>query len=51
MIETWRNPLKKDNKVGPVEMDPSIAFDTLKQNFLLCKLKAFGFHTDALSFG
>ena len=50
MIETWCSVLNKDNKVGAIVMDPPKTFDTLSQNLLLCKLKAYGFDTNALTF-
>ena len=49
MIETWRSMLNKGSKVGAIVMDLSKAFDTLNHN-LLCKLKAYGFDTNALTF-
>ena len=50
MIETWRAILNKGNKVGAIIMDLSKAFDTLNHNLLLCKLKAYGFNKNALTF-
>ena len=50
MIETWRAMLNKGNKVGAIIMDLSKAFDTLNHNLLLCKLKAYGFNKNALTF-
>ena len=41
---------KKSNKVGAIVMDLSKAFDKLNHNLLLCKLKAYGFDTNALTF-
>ena len=34
IIETWRDMLNKDNKVGPIIMDHSIVFDKLNSNLL-----------------
>ena len=34
IIETWRDMLNKDNKVGPIIMDLSIVFDKLNSNLL-----------------
>ena len=50
MIETWRAMLNKGNKVGAIVMDLCKAFDTLNHNLLLCKLKAYGFNKNALTF-
>ena len=50
MIETWRAMLNKGNKVGPIIMDLSKAFDMLNHNLLLCKLKAYDFNKNALTF-
>ena len=50
VIETWRAMLNKSNKVGAIIMDLSKAFDTLNHNLLLCKLKAYGFNKNALTF-
>ena len=40
---------KESNKVGAIVMDLSKAFDKLNHNLLLCKLKAYGFDTNALT--
>ena len=50
MIETWRSVLNRGTKVGTIVMDLSKAFDRLNHNLLLCKLKAYGFDTNALTF-
>ena len=50
MIETWLGMLNKGNKVGAIIMNLSRAFDTLNHNLLLCKLKAYGFNKNALTF-
>ena len=39
---------KKSKKVEAVVMDLSKVFDTLSDNFFLCKLKAYGFDVSAL---
>ena len=49
MILTFRAMLDKGNKVRAIIMDLSKAFDTLKHN-LFCKLKAYGFNKNALTF-
>ena len=50
MIETWRAMLNKGKKVEAIIMDLCKAFDTLNHNLLLCKLKAYGFNKNALTF-
>ena len=50
MIETWRSMLNKGIKVRPILMDFSKPFDMPNHNFFLCKLKACGFDTNALTF-
>ena len=50
MIQTCRSMLNKGAKVGAIVMNLSKAFDTLNLNLLLCKLKAYGFDTNALTF-
>ena len=48
-IETWRAILNKDNKVGAIIVYLSKTFDITIHN-LLCKLKAYGFNKNALTF-
>ena len=50
MIETWRAVLNKVSKVGVIKMDLSNVFGTLNHNLLLCKLKAYGFNENVLTF-
>ena len=50
MIEIWRSMLNKGNKVVEIVMDPPKSFDTISHNLPLCKLKAYGFDTNALTF-
>ena len=50
MIEIWRAMLSKGSKVGVNIMDLSKAFKTLNHNLLLCKLKAYSFNKNALTF-
>ena len=45
MIETWRATLNKYNNIGL-----SKPFDTLNHNLPLCKLKAYGFNKNDLTF-
>ena len=49
MIETWLAMLNKGKKLGAIVVDLSKAFDMLNHN-LLCKLKAYGFRKNALTF-
>ena len=48
MIEIWRFMLSKVSKVGTI--DSSKIFDALNHNFHLCKLKAYGFKTNTVTF-
>ena len=50
MIETWRAMLNKGNNVRVIIMVFSKAFDTANHNLLLCKLRAYGFDKNALTF-
>ena len=49
MIETSDFTLNKLSKVAVIVMDFSKVFDTLNHNLLLCKLRAYGFDTNALN--
>ena len=48
MIKTWCFALNKGNKVGGIVLDLLKA--TLNHNLLFCKLKTYGFITNALTF-
>ena len=50
LLKTWRAMLNKGNKIGAIIMDLYKAFGTLNHNLLLCKLKAYGFNKNALTF-
>ena len=50
MINTWCAILNKDNKVMATITDLTEAIDTLNQNVFLCKLKAYGFNKNVLTF-
>ena len=50
MLETWSAMLNIGNKVGEIIMDLSKVFDTLNYNILICKLKAYGFNKNVLTF-
>ena len=50
MIETCCVMLNKGNKVGAIIMDLSKAFDTLNHNLHFCKLRAYGFNKNFLTF-
>ena len=50
MIETCRFIINEGNKVGAIVMNLSKAFDTLNHNLFICKLKVYGFDTNALTF-
>ena len=43
LIENWKKSLDKKGYGGAVLMDLSKAFDTIKHDFLLAKLHAYGF--------
>ena len=49
MIGTWDSMLNERNEVRTIVMDFSKAFCTLNHNLLLCKLKAHGFDTNAIT--
>ena len=48
MLEMWKNTLDKGGYLSAIFMDLSKAFDTLNQNLLIAKLKAYGFESDKL---
>ena len=50
MLEKWKNTLDKGKHVGAVFMDLSKAFDTINYEFLIAKLEACRYHTNALLF-
>ena len=49
MIEVSRAMSDKGNKVGAIKLDLSKTFDILNHNFLLCKIKAYGFNKNTLT--
>ena len=49
MLENWKSALDKSESVCALFMDLSKAFDTVNQDLLLAKLKAYGFSKDALT--
>ena len=49
MIGIWKSMLNDGNKVAAIVMDFSKAFDTLNHNLFLCRLKVYGFDTNALT--
>ena len=50
MIKTWRSKLNCGSKIDAVKMDLPKAFDTIKHNLLLSKLKAYCFNKNSVSF-
>ena len=50
MLEKWKKALDKGNVIGAIFMDLSKAFDTINHNFLIAKMKAYGFSNDSLKF-
>ena len=50
MIESWKVRLNNGSKVVVIIMDLSKAFDTLKHELLLAKLKAYGLDSNSITF-
>ena len=48
MLEKWKKAVDKGEHVSAVFMDLSRAFDTINHDFLLAKLKAYGFSLNAV---
>ena len=49
MIGIWKSMLNDGNEVAAIAVDFSKAFDTLNHNLFLCRLKVYGFDTNALT--
>ena len=48
-ILKWKWPIHKDHCISPLFMDLSKAFDTIKHNLMLAKLRAYDFSKEALN--
>ena len=49
MLERWKPAIDKEEHISVMYMDLSKAIDTTNHDFLLAKLRAYGFSTSALN--
>ena len=50
MLEKWKRAINKGECVSVLFMEISKAFDTINQDLMIAKLKAYGFSREALRF-
>ena len=49
MLERWKPAIDKEEHISVMYMDLSKAIDTTNHDFLLAKLRAYGFSTSAIN--
>ena len=49
MLEKWKRGIDNEGYVSAIFLDHSKSFDTINHDFMLAKLKAYGFSTNVLN--